>query len=238
MRLVKPWPEEQKERSGFGYRIHPITRRRQLHRGIDVGGQFEVKVPATGVVAHIGWSPRGGGHVVIIDHGVIHTVYYHLKNRTKLKRGERVKTGDLVGISGNTGASTGNHLHFEVRTRRAWGSQVDPKPYLQNNNLGAKPALRVDGRMGKNTWRTWQTQLTEASFYRGRIDGRPGSYTYRAIQRAVGVRVDGIMGPKSKAAVQEQLVKWGYYIGRVDGRWGRVTYRAIQRSLNDEQWCS
>jgi hypothetical protein len=237
MKLSKPWPADKKERSGFGYRIHPINGRRQLHRGIDVGGQFPISAPATGVVVHIGWSPNGGGHTLILDHGDIHTAYYHLREATPLRLGERVAPGAFLGTSGSTGLSTGNHLHFEVRTRKTYGTQVDPQPYLVSNNLGAKPALRVDGRMGKNTWRAWQTQLAEAGHYKGRVDGKPGSYTYRAIQRAVGVTVDGQMGPQTRKAVQEQLHNWGYYIGRVDGVWGRVTYRAIQRSLNDEQWC-
>jgi hypothetical protein len=207
-----------------------------LHRGADIAGSFPITAAAAGVVAHIGWSPKGGGHVVILDHGSIHTVYYHLKYKTHLKKGDRVKDGDRIGFSGTTGASTGDHLHWEVRTSRAWGTQVDPQPYLVKNNLGAKPALRVDGRMGKNTWRAWQTQLAESRFYKGRIDGKPGKFTYKAIQEFVGVPADGVMGSQTRKAVQAQLKAWDYYIDVVDGVWGKITYRALQRSLNDERW--
>ena len=236
MRLVNPWPVNKKITSPFGYRIHPISKTRKLHRGVDVAGRFPITAAADGVVAHIGWSPNGGGHVVIVDHGDIHTVYYHLEYKTHLNKGDRVNINTRIGMSGNTGASTGDHLHFEVRTRRAWGSQVDPVPYLQKNNLGAKPALRVDGRMGKNTWRAWQTQLASAGHYKGRVDGKPGKWTYEAIQRAVGVPVDGVMGPQTRKAVQARLKSWDYYIDAVDGVWGKITYTALQRSLNDEKW--
>jgi hypothetical protein len=236
MRLVNPWPDGRTIRSPFGYRTHPITGRRKLHRGVDVGGQFPVHAPAAGVVAHIGWSPRGGGHTVIIDHGTIHTVYYHLRERTVLNRGDRVDVGTFIGTSGTTGMSTGNHLHFEVRTGRAWGTQVDPVPYLTGNNVGAVPHLRVNGRLNRSTWRTWQTQLATAGHYRGRIDGIPGRMTNTAIQSSTGVKADGIMGPVSRRSVQLKLKAWGYYDGRIDGVWGRITVTGIQRSLNDGRW--
>jgi len=241
VRLVKPWPEDKKQRSGFGYRTHPITGKPYtLHRGIDVGGTFEIRAPAAGVVHHIGYSgpTSGGGHTLRIEHGTrLFTVYYHLRERTPLSKGDRVDLGQFLGTSGSTGASTGPHLHFEVRTGRygQWGTQVDPQPYLVANNLGAKPALRVDGRMGRNTWRAWQTQLASAGHYKGRVDGRPGRFTYEAIQRSLNLTVDGVLGPQTRRGVQAQLKAWGYEL-KVDGRWGRITYTALQRSLNDEKW--
>jgi len=234
MKLSNPWPTDRSIRSPFGFRTHPITGGKKLHRGVDVGGSFPVHCAGDGVIAHIGWSPKGGGNVVIVDHGDIYTVYYHGAHATEWKKGQRINAGDFIYQSGTTGASTGNHLHFEVRTSLAWGSQVDPSPYLSGTKSAS--ALRCDGRLGKGTWRLWQTQLKDAGLFRGRIDGKPGGLTYRAIQQSVGVAVDGIMGIGSKRGVQKVLIGWGLYSGAVDGIWGRQTVMAIQRSLNEGKW--
>jgi len=97
MKLQNPWPEGYSinTRSPFGWRIHPISKKRKFHQGVDVAGSFPVTAAADGVVTKIGWSPRGGGHTVLIDHGDIVTVYYHGAHRTELKKGQRVKAGDF-----------------------------------------------------------------------------------------------------------------------------------------------
>ena len=76
MKLRNPWPEGRtiNARSPYGWRRHPITGRRAFHHGVDVAGVFPVTVAGDGVVVKIGWSPRGGGHTVLIDHGQIVTV--------------------------------------------------------------------------------------------------------------------------------------------------------------------
>lgn len=132
-RLQNPWPDGYSinANSPYGYRIHPITRKRKFHHGVDVAGSFPVTVPADGQVMKIGWSATGGGHTVLIDHGDIVTVYYHGAHRTGLQVGQRVRTGDFIYKSGNTGASTGAHLHFEVRKPGGkWGNTLDPELYL------------------------------------------------------------------------------------------------------------
>lgn len=133
-RLVNPWPAGYTINPGsrFGYRRHPITGQRKFHQGVDVAGQFPVTVAADGVVRKVGWSPTGGGHTVLIDHGDIWTVYYHGAHRTALQVGQQVSAGDFIYTSGTTGASTGNHLHFEVRRgpRGAWGDTLNPEDYL------------------------------------------------------------------------------------------------------------
>lgn len=133
MKLQNPWPEGYSinKRSPFGYRIHPISGKKKFHNGVDVAGSFPVTAAADGVVSKIGWSPKGGGHTVLIDHGEIVTVYYHGAHATALKKGQRVKAGDFIYTSGTTGASTGNHLHFEVRNRGGrWGDVLDPELFL------------------------------------------------------------------------------------------------------------
>jgi hypothetical protein len=227
MRLSKPWPDGHKVNPNgkYGMRKHPITGRQTKHRGLDIAGVFPVTSAAPGVVAHIGWSPRGGGHVVIIDHGEVHTAYYHGANRTKLRVGERVDAGTFIYTSGTTGASTGNHLHFEVRKRKAFGTDVDPTPYLNGNS--AVSTLKVSGRADKATWKQWQTWLQEQRFYTGRIDGIPGPMTYRAIQAWVGVPQTGTLNVVTRVAVQKRIG-----VG-VDGVWGRNTWSTIQRKLNE-----
>jgi hypothetical protein len=227
MELVQPWPAGYKINSNgkYGMRRHPITGRMAKHRGVDVAGVFPVTSAAPGVVVHIGWNAKGGGHVVIIDHGEVHTVYYHGAHRTSLRLNERVQTGAFIYTSGTTGSSTGNHLHWEVRRRKAWGTDVDPTPYLNGN--AAAPILAVSARPDKASWRAWQTWLQARTWYEGRVDGVPGPMTYRAIQRWLGVPCTGQLDLVTRRAVQKRIGV------TVDGVWGRETWSTIQRSLND-----
>lgn len=234
MKLQQPWPDGHKIRSPFGFRKHPITGVRQLHRGVDVGGSFPVHAAADGVVAHVGFSKNGGGHVVILDHGDIHTVYYHGAHATEWKRGQRINAGDFIYQSGSTGASTGNHLHFEVRKSRAFGTQVDPEPYFAGQVT--PPVLPGTGTLTADVWRVWQTQLKNAGLYSGRIDGKRGPMTIRAIEQFVGEPADGILDNKTMIAVQQLLTDWGFYSGKLDGVWGRQTNSGLQRSLNEGKW--
>lgn len=144
MRLYNPWPEPYtvNARSPWGPRRHPITRKQSFHHGVDVA--CPVGTPliagADGTVAHKGHG-ASGGHVLILRHaGNFHTVYYHLKEPSHLNLGEPVKAGDIVALSGNTGASTGPHLHFEVRRSRQWGDTVDPQPLLKGPFRGRPQA--------------------------------------------------------------------------------------------------
>ena len=227
MKLQNPWPEGYSinTRSPFGWRIHPISKKRKFHQGVDVAGSFPVTAAADGVVTKIGWSPRGGGHTVLIDHGDIVTVYYHGAYRTGLKKGQRVKAGDFIYTAGSTGASTGNHLHFEVRRRGGrWGDTLDPELYLSGK--APAPVNKVSGRLDRATWTQWQKALNKAGHNAGRPDGRPGRMTYGAIQRWAGVKDDGILGDNTRRAVQTKLGV------KADGKWGRITISELQRQLN------
>ena len=229
MKLQKPWPDgfTVNPNGKYGMRKHPITGKQTKHRGLDVAGTFPVTSAAPGVVVHIGWSPKGGGHTVVIDHGEVHTAYYHGANATKLRVGERVEAGTFIYTSGTTGASTGVHLHFEVRRgpRGAWGTDVDPTPYLNGN--AAASSLKVSGREDKATWKQWQTWLQEQKFYAGRVDGVAGSMTYKAIQVWVGTPQTGKLDLPTRKAVQARIGV------TADGVWGRGTWSTIQRKLNE-----
>jgi hypothetical protein len=229
VKLQKPWPDgfTVNPNGKYGMRKHPITGKQTKHRGLDVAGTFPVTSAAPGVVAHVGWSPKGGGHTVLIDHGEVHTAYYHGAHVTKLRVGQRVELSEFIYTSGTTGSSTGVHLHFEVRRgpRGAWGTDVDPTPYLNGN--AAASALKVSGREDKATWKQWQTWLQEQKFYAGRVDGVPGSMTYKAIQVWVGTPQTGKLDLPTRKAVQARIDV------TADGVWGRGTWSTIQRKLNE-----
>lgn len=217
--------------SPYGYRIHPISGVRKLHRGIDYGGTFDVLAAGDGVVSFISYNGNkrsGGGHVVKIDHGDCVTVYYHGREATHLRKGDRVKAGDKIYVSGSTGASTGPHLHFEVRgPSGVWGTDQDPSPWFAP---GQRPGLKITGRLDKPTVKAWQKHLKSMGFDPGRIDGVLSPMTKRAIQASLHVKTDGVLGPETKKALQHVLRV------KTDGVWSRMTISTLQRVLNEGKY--
>ena len=106
--------------SRYGMRHHPIYKKTMAHNGLDLGAPTGTKVYAMmdGVVARTGYDKRSGNFVVI-DHGEYTVSYCHL-SKILVKKGERVKAGQTTSLSGNTGASTGPHLHFGLRKNGKW----------------------------------------------------------------------------------------------------------------------
>jgi murein DD-endopeptidase MepM/ murein hydrolase activator NlpD len=114
--------------SPFGWRVHPILKKTKFHSGIDIAvpSGTPVKAADGGIVLVSGWQ-GGYGNFVAIDHGKgISTCYGH-NSRLLVRVGQRVEKGQQISISGNTGLSTGPHLHFEVRVN---GNPVNPLGYL------------------------------------------------------------------------------------------------------------
>jgi hypothetical protein len=102
--------------SPFGNRIHPISGKLRFHEGIDFGTPEGTPIQASkkGVVVFAGWD-GGYGRTVIINHaGNYETLYAHLE-QVLVNEGDSVTQGETIGLSGNTGYSTGPHLHFEIR---------------------------------------------------------------------------------------------------------------------------
>lgn len=103
--------------SYFGYRIHPIYKVKKFHEGLDFVASMGTKVYATGdgIVAQAGRNIGDGyGNKIVINHGYgYQTAYAHLSG-FKVQEGQKVKRGDLIGFVGNTGLSSGPHLHYEV----------------------------------------------------------------------------------------------------------------------------
>lgn len=102
----------------FGWRKHPIVKRREFHNGIDLRAKMKTKIyaPADGVVNFAGFHKKSGfGVLVILDHNYgFRTLYGHMK-KVAVKKGDIIRKGDLIGYTGNSGLSSGPHLHYEVR---------------------------------------------------------------------------------------------------------------------------
>ncbi|NLM37741.1 MAG: M23 family metallopeptidase [Firmicutes bacterium] len=124
------WPLARDRRisSGFGYRRHPVHKRVIFHHGIDIPSRIGTPVRATaeGTVTYAG--TRGGyGLLVEINHGNGYRTRYGHNSRLAVRVGQKVKKGQIIAYVGNTGTSTGPHVHYEVRLNNV---PVDPTPYL------------------------------------------------------------------------------------------------------------
>jgi murein DD-endopeptidase MepM/ murein hydrolase activator NlpD len=123
------WPVRGWVTSPFGNRISPFSSILKFHEGIDIAAQtgMPVLAPADGLVMKAGFS-TGYGHQVEISHGYgIKTSYAH-NSRLSVKAGQRVKRGDVIAYVGDSGSSTGPHLHYEVRVN---GLPVNPARYVR-----------------------------------------------------------------------------------------------------------
>ncbi len=109
-------------------REHPILHEARPHEGLDLSAPMgtPIEAPANGTVMQVGWE-AGYGNMVVIDHGYgIVTKFAHA-SRILVRVGERVRRGDRIALVGNTGLSTGPHLHYEVHVN---GRAVDPRRYI------------------------------------------------------------------------------------------------------------
>jgi murein DD-endopeptidase MepM/ murein hydrolase activator NlpD len=116
----------------FGGRIDPVYHRWAYHEGVDISGPQGTPIYATGdgTIDLTEYSFRGYGNQVLISHGFgYHTRYAHL-SKVLVAPGQKVKRGEIIGLMGNTGKSTGSHLHYEVIVR---GRPVNPVNYLSRD---------------------------------------------------------------------------------------------------------
>lgn len=118
--------------SGFNFRIHPIYKVRHFHTGIDFAAPRGTEIYATGdgVVREVVSKPGGYGLHVIVDHGYEYKTLYAHMSRFKVRVGDKVKRGDVIGHVGSTGTSTAPHLHYEVIKN---GEKVNPMNYFFND---------------------------------------------------------------------------------------------------------
>ncbi|MEI6314381.1 MAG: M23 family metallopeptidase [Syntrophus sp. (in: bacteria)] len=127
------FPIEGRITSLFGSRANPITRRVELHRGIDISAPSgtNVKATADGVVSFSGWN-GGGGNTVVIEHGHGFSSCYAHNSANKVNVGQRVKRGETVSYVGATGNATGSHVHYEI-----WqgGRVINPKQHMEGSHV-------------------------------------------------------------------------------------------------------
>jgi murein DD-endopeptidase MepM/ murein hydrolase activator NlpD len=122
------WPARGWVTSDFGQRLDPYTAERVMHEGLDIAAPHgkEVVSPSDGTVIFAGLE-GGYGNVLVIDHGYgVKTRFGHLA-KLEMKTGDRVKRGQIIGAVGNTGRSTGPHLHYEVRVN---GIPENPRKFI------------------------------------------------------------------------------------------------------------
>jgi murein DD-endopeptidase MepM/ murein hydrolase activator NlpD len=113
--------------SGYGMRIDPIYKTAKFHSGMDFSANIGTPIYATGdgVIKKAGWE-SGYGKIIIINHGFGYETWYAHLNDYDVRVGQKVKRGEVIGKVGNTGKSTGPHLHYEVRLK---GKVVNPVNY-------------------------------------------------------------------------------------------------------------
>lgn len=162
--------------SGYGPRQSPISGKQEFHTGIDLVLSHQAPIASftSGTVVHAqmgltGSGFGGFGHVVAIqdEYGCLH-MYAHL-DQIKVGAGQRVRVGEVVGTQGNTGKSTGSHLHYEVRRQTkpsfGYGSHTDPVVYLEDyarkgrGNLAAYRDVPADHWAAPSIVRAAQTDI-------------------------------------------------------------------------------
>ncbi len=114
--------------SPYGFRIHPKSKLKQMHHGIDMAGtwQEEVRAPADGYVSFSGRNGSFGKSIKIVHKHGVTTLYGHL-HRLKVKKGDFVTEGDIIGKMGSTGRAVGAHLHYEIKVNK---KSVNPYNFI------------------------------------------------------------------------------------------------------------
>lgn len=140
--------------SKFGWRENPILKRKEFHTGIDLRANVGTPIlaPADGVVRFIVYNQNSGyGNVISVVHNYgFETSYAHLQNKAVVKEGQFVKKGDLIAYSGNSGMSTGPHLHYEVKFI---GRTLDPEPFLRWRGSNFMEIFKKEKRV------TWESLI-------------------------------------------------------------------------------
>jgi murein DD-endopeptidase MepM/ murein hydrolase activator NlpD len=122
------WPVSGRISARYGYRVHPVYRRRMMHTGIDIaaGSGSPIHAALEGRVSYVGWK-GGYGRTVIIEHPNGYETLYGHCSKILCKRGQTVKRGEIIAKVGRTGIATGPHVHFEVKKN---GKRINPEKVL------------------------------------------------------------------------------------------------------------
>ena len=129
-KIVMPLKNNLSITSAYGSRIHPIFGMQKMHNGIDLKADHEdVYAVLDGIVIESGWDSKGGGNYIKMKHfDRFETAYLHL-SQMYYRTGEKVRAGFIIGKSGNTGNSTGPHLHFAVKE---YSRSINPAHFLND----------------------------------------------------------------------------------------------------------
>ncbi len=141
----------------FGNRIHPITHKKEYHPGIDLRAKMNTPIYATadGIVEWASMHKKSGyGKLIIINHNYGFKTYFGHLNRIVVRSGTFISKGTLIGYSGNTGLSSGPHLHYEVRFM---GRVVNPYWFMKWNVKNFKDIFKKEKKI------PWQSLITEIS---------------------------------------------------------------------------
>ncbi len=139
--------------SYFGYRMDPFYKVKKFHEGVDFTAPTgtEIYASGSGVVTKAGRNFGGYGNQVIIDHGFSYTTLYAHMSKILVRKGEKVKRGQVIGHVGNTGKSTAPHLHYEIRKNdRAvnpiyfFYNDISPEQFALMLELSARPSQSMD----------------------------------------------------------------------------------------------
>lgn len=111
--------------SEYGYRVHPITGEYSMHGGLDIAANkgTDINAAYSGVVESVGYSNSYGYYIIISHNDSLETLYAHC-SKIIAKKGDTVEKGNVIALVGNTGRTTGSHLHFEVRVS---GNRINPR---------------------------------------------------------------------------------------------------------------
>lgn len=116
--------------SGFGGRFHPVLEQRKFHYGLDFVAKVgtDILAPGDGIVEYAGFNSGGFGNLIILSHNFGFKTYFAHLNEIDVKVGDFITKGTVIGKSGNTGRSSGPHLHYEIHYL---GKRMDPKNFAK-----------------------------------------------------------------------------------------------------------
>lgn len=245
--------KDYKVTSPFGWRVHPITKNRKHHNGVDLWSAKEpcyIEAIADGKVleARKSNAPGGGyGYFVRLLHkldGEWYTsTYAHMvAGSLKVEKGQSVKAGTILGKMGTTGASTGKHLHIEINKGKnyVWTADgsgfVEPLAFIEalikkNAVVGAAPLATPDNAPveeepvhgDKPKPQTFSAPSKKPTLV-GWLKKGSNSETVAYLQKFLGITVDGKFGPKTEAAVKKFQAANGL---KVDGIVGPATWKKV-----------
>jgi len=125
------WPCSGHVTSLFGYRIHPVFGDEEFHAGLDIANEKNTPIYSTadGKIKFSDWQ-SGYGRLIIVDNGYGYCTYYGHLAKILVNQGDKIRRGQMIGLMGCSGTSTGNHLHYEIQIE---GKPVDPTRFLKNS---------------------------------------------------------------------------------------------------------